>query len=327
MSEKTIVVVGGAMAGPVAAARAREIDEKARIILLERNSRVSYAAGSLGLYLSGEVTSLEDLNREKAEFFRDVYNIEAWTHTNVTAINAGQHTIQIDRSGDAQTLHYNSLVYALGAESIVPDNISSDLENVALFRTLNDLEKIERNLNQGQRVCVIGSGPFGLEAAGALIRRGATVTVLEKESRLYPEADSFISAAVQLTLESKARIVTGAQVESYRVEGARVRSLVLNDKTEIETDLVILAAGILPRTALLQKAGANLTEQQTIRVDTNCRTNLPDIYACGVCVSLPQVLTGEPIWIPQVASADKSAQVAGANAAGLNLQLPPVCGT
>ncbi|MFO1470801.1 MAG: FAD/NAD(P)-binding oxidoreductase [Turneriella sp.] len=68
--QKTIIIVGGALAGPTAAARAREIDEHARIILLERNTRVSYAMSGLALHLSGEVTSLDELNREREDFLR-----------------------------------------------------------------------------------------------------------------------------------------------------------------------------------------------------------------------------------------------------------------
>ncbi len=73
MGKRKIVVVGGALSGPTAAARARETDESASIVLLERARDVSYAVGGLGHHLSGEVPSIDALNRERAAFFRDVY--------------------------------------------------------------------------------------------------------------------------------------------------------------------------------------------------------------------------------------------------------------
>jgi NADPH-dependent 2,4-dienoyl-CoA reductase/sulfur reductase-like enzyme len=64
-----MVILGGALSGPTAAARAREIDASAKIILLERGPTVSYAVGGLAYYLSGEVRSLAALDRERRVSF------------------------------------------------------------------------------------------------------------------------------------------------------------------------------------------------------------------------------------------------------------------
>ena len=83
-----------------------------------------------------------------------------------------------------------------------------------------------------------------------------------------------------------------------------------------DVDLAIITAGIRPRTDLLKVAGAKLRREGTVAVDARCRTSLPNIYACGVCVGVRHAVTGEDAWVPQAAAADKTAYVAGVSAAG-----------
>ena len=98
MKAKTIVIIGGALAGPAAAARARELNENARIILFERNKRVSYALAGLAYHLSGEVKNIDELNTERADFFKSLYNIDILTETPVTGIDPDTKTITIQNS-------------------------------------------------------------------------------------------------------------------------------------------------------------------------------------------------------------------------------------
>ena len=79
---------------------------------------------------------------------------------------------------------------------------------------------------------------------------------------------------------------------------------------------MVVAVGLVPRTQLLRRAGALLHADGSVAIDNRCATSLPGIFACGVCVSVPHAVTGRPVWLPQAAIADKTAQVAGACAAG-----------
>jgi rhodanese-related sulfurtransferase len=64
----------------------------------------------------------------------------------------------------------------------------------------------------------------------------------------------------------------------------------------------------------------------SVAVDSRCETSLRGVFACGVCIAVPHAVTGLPTWTPQAAVADKSAQVAGACAAGGDATLEPVVG-
>jgi len=330
MAQKTIAIIGGALSGPAAAFRAREMDPRARIIILERNRRVRYAVCGLAYHLTGEVSNLEDLGLERARIFESDKNIEVWTESEAVAIDASKKQVRVNRPGGAETLGYDSLIVALGAASRLPPEFTSGAmpENMVCFRTIDDLEKIKNETRGGRkRVIILGGGPMGMEAADGLVRHGADVTVIEKDSRLMNLFGPSFSDAALKALQTKAKVLLRTEVTGFEIQKNRISSLKVSSGPPIDADLVISAIGLLPRTELLKAAGARLTPDQTIIIDEQARTSLPDVYACGVCVSTPQVITGRAVWCPQGALADKTAQVAGANAAGAAKKLSPALGS
>lgn len=325
MAQRTIVVVGGALAGPTAAARAREVDEHARIVLLERAGSVSYAVAGLAYHLSGEVEDVAALDRERAAFFRDVYAVEVRTGVGVSRIDARGRAVEL---ATGERLRWDALVVSTGVGSVVPP-VLEGARNVTTFRNLADLRVVTTALSRGaRRVVVIGGGPFGVEAADGLARRGLEPVLLEHGSQLLPAhsphaaraaARGLTSAGVEVRLE--------ATVAGVDRRGDRARALVLADGSRIDCDLVVVTAGVRPRTDLLAAAGARLHEGGAVHVDALCRTSLEGVWACGTCVALPHAVTGKPTWLPQAAIADKTAQVAGAGAAGGSASLGAVLGT
>ncbi|HEV8321556.1 MAG TPA: FAD-dependent oxidoreductase [Myxococcota bacterium] len=328
MSPRTIVVLGGALSGPTAAARARETDEHARIVLVERSRRVSYALCGLAYHLSGEVGSLDALDRERADFFEQVYRIEVWTEAEATALDAPRRTVTVQRGGKAEALAYDALVFALGAASRLPDLPGLEGTNVRPLRTIDDLEALASALRAGQRrVTVLGGGPIGVEAADGLVRGGAEVTLVERGPTLLPRFGRQPSAAARRALAGRARVHCGATVTGVETTGGAVTQLRLSTGEVVATDFVVAAIGLIPRTELLAGAGATLAADGTVVVDDRAQTSLPGVFACGVCVSAPQAVTGVPTWSPQGALADKTAQVAGANAAAGDARLAPALGS
>jgi len=322
--QRTIVVLGGAQSGPTAAARAREIDESARIVLIESASEVSYAAAGLAHHLSGEVPSLADLNRETATLFRDVYGIEVRTGVAVTRIDAKRRTVELG----SEQLAWDALVYALGADSIVPEPLAG-APNVFRFRTLSDLSAISARIEQGQRrVAILGGGFFGVEAADGLLRRRLDVVLVEQAARILGGFAPFVSKRASEALAALgARVVTGSKLARAQRSGEEISALVLESGERIPVDFVIAAAGIAPRTALLAQAGAKLLRDGSVAVDARMRTSLAGVYACGVCASVEHAVTGKRALVAQAAIADKTAQIAGANAAGAKQKMEPALGT
>lgn len=326
-SNRTIVVIGGALAGPTAAARAREFDEAARIVLVERAPHVSYAVGGLAFELSGEIPPLDEGRRDAAALLRDSYRIEVHTGAHVQAIDPARRLVQLHEGA----LRYDALIYALGVQSPAPEIVGLlPAENVLALRTPRDLAGLQALIAAGaRRAVVLGGGYFGIEAADALCRRGLAVTLVEQGAQLLPSfGRELAAAAAQALSDAGVTVRLGASVErAERVEragrgrraaegGERLRALRLADGTRLESDLVVLATGVRPRSGLLARAGAAVTREGAVVVDARCRTSLPRVFACGTCVAVPPALGNTPYWNPQAALADKTAQVAGTNAGG-----------
>lgn len=329
-AERTIVVIGGALAGPTAAARAREFDEAARIVLVERAPHVSYAVGGLAFELSGEMPPLDEGRRDAAALLRDSYRIEVHTGAHVQAIDPVQRLVQLHDGA----LRYDALIYALGVQSPAPEIVGLlPADNVLALRTPRDLAGLQALIAAGaRRAVVLGGGYFGIEAADALCRRGLAVTLVEQGAQLLPSfGRELAAAAAQALRDAGVTVRLGASVErAERAEragragrgrrgaegGERLRALRLADGTRLASDLVVLATGVRPRGALLARAGAAVTREGAVVVDARCRTSLPRVFACGTCVAVPPALGTTPYWNPQAALADKTAQVAGTNAGG-----------
>ncbi len=320
MKKNRILIIGAALAGPTAAARAREIDESAEITLLERNTRVSYSLAGLSFYLSKEVVSLDELNREREEFFRNVYNINVLTQTEVIQINRKEKSVLI-RLSDQQTkiLEYDSLIFATGASSVRPEGLP-EISNFRYFRTLDDLAEIRKNLDSNSnRFIILGGGSMGLEAMDGIIRGGGSVDLIEKNSHILPDFGESISKLVESSLSKKIRLHVGYKDLQYLTEGDKLTGVII-DGIKIDADFMIVAIGVKPRTELLKESGIKLNSNGSVPIDSYCRTSDKNIYACSICVSVPKSWSDEG-WITQAAVADKTAQIAGANSAGLKLQL------
>jgi rhodanese-related sulfurtransferase len=200
---------------------------------------------------------------------------------------------------------------------------------VLTLRTPADARAVLKQLERGaRRVAVLGGGPQGLEIVEALRGRRCRVTLLERGRQLLPAFGTELSRQAEEALRAAGVDVrTGVRVRRAERRRGRVVALSLPRGESLAVDLVLVAAGVRPRTELLQAAGVALRQDGSVAVDERCATGLPDVYACGVCVAVPRAGSGRPAWLAQAAVADKTAQVAGANAAGGQARLAPVAGT
>lgn len=331
---RTIVILGGVLSGPTAAARARETDEHARIVLITRDARVSYAAAGVTYHLSGEVKSIEDLDHERSDFFESIYRIEVRTETEALAIDPARRVLHVraragKTDGREETITYDALVFALGARGRVFEPALRG-PNVNGLRTLEDAGPLMRCISSGKkRVAVIGAGLHGVAAVDGLVRGGAQVTLVERDASILPSFGTQTTKMAADALEAGGvRVLTSTVVSGANAaEDGRITSLRLSNGEELEVDFVVMTAGIEPRTELLARAGAHLAPDGSVYVTERGETSVKGIYACGICVSVPHVISGAHVWSAQGAVADKTAQVAGANAAGGDVRLAPMSGS
>lgn len=325
MSKHEIVILGGALSGPTAAARARETHANAKITLLERAAAISYAVGGLPYYLSGEVEAQAQLAPHRAEFFRRYYEVDVRTHVHVVGFDPDARKVKTS-SG---VLRYDALIYALGAGSIVPPVFGEGASNLSLLRNPAHLHSIDTLLRAGaQRIAIIGGGYYGVEAADCLARRGSAVTLIERGPQLLPQYSPHAASRARDALQAqRVDVKLATEVEGVVRKGKKIVALQTSGGGSLDVDLILITAGVRPRSELFAAAGGKVRADGSILVDARCRTSLPGVFGTSICVSHTHAVTGKPIWTAQASDADKTAQVAGANAAGGDATLGPTLGT
>lgn len=207
---------------------------------------------------------------------------------NGIAFHAGERIVAIDRqarevvSETGRHQPYDILVLATGALPIMLPVPGAALPGVLTFRTVADVEAMQKAAERGGDAVVIGGGLLGLEAAYGLKRRGMKVTVLHLMPHLMErQLDPVAGAMLRQDLVSRGiDVITNAQTEE--ISGTNhVTRVVLADGREIPADLIVMAIGIRPNVELARISG--LAVNRGVEVDDNLRTSDPTIYAIGEC--------------------------------------------
>ena len=140
-----IVIVGGVAGGASAATRARRMDERAEIILIEKDAHVSFANCGLPYYIGEEITRREALLVATPEFLRRRFRLDVRTDEEVLAIDRQQKTVRIRRSADGQEYEqaYDKLILTPGASPLVPPLSGVEATNVMTLRNVADTDRIK----------------------------------------------------------------------------------------------------------------------------------------------------------------------------------------
>ncbi|MGC9161902.1 NAD(P)/FAD-dependent oxidoreductase, partial [Acidithiobacillus sp.] len=162
-----------------------------------------------------------------------------------------------------------------------------DLEGVIAYRDIKDTETMIETAKHYKHAVVIGGGLLGLEAANGLKLRGMDVTVVHIMPWLMErQLDDVAGKLLQKSLEDRGlKFLIGAQTQALLGnEQGRVRAVQFKDGNEIPADLVVMAAGIRPNTALAEKAGLHCNRGIVVS-DTLQTITDPRIYALGECAA------------------------------------------
>ncbi|SOD60604.1 assimilatory nitrate reductase electron transfer subunit [Streptomyces zhaozhouensis] len=221
------------------------------------------------------------------------------------------------RCTDGAELPYDALVLATGAapEPAPPaeDGTGGATRGVHTLRTLDDALAVAEAAGPGVRAVVVGGGPLGVTAAGALAARGCAVLLAERADRLLPgRLDASAAALLRDRLAGAGvEVRTGHPVRALRTRpdgrGRAVAGVVGGDGADHPAELVVAAGGVRPRTALARAAGLALGAGGGVAVDDRLRTSAPDVYALGDCAAHAGRLYG--LAVPAQEQADVLADV------------------
>ena len=286
MKKMKLVMVGNGMAG------VRTLEELIKlapdlydITVFGAEPHPNYNRILLSPVLAGEQT-LPDI----------VLNDLAWYKNNHITLHTGKTVVKIDRKAreviadDGTRENYDRLLLATGSNPFILPLPGKDLEGVLTYRDIHDTERMIDAANLYTDAVVIGGGLLGLEAANGLKLRGMNVTVVHVMPWLMErQLDQTAASMLQKTLEAKGlqfrlEANTVALVgDAENGNTGRVKSVKLKSGEVIPAQLVVMAVGIRPNTALAELAGLHCN--RGVVVNDTMQTYDPRIYAVGECAN------------------------------------------
>ncbi|MEP3670987.1 MAG: FAD-dependent oxidoreductase, partial [Roseibium sp.] len=281
MTKQKLVVVGNGMAPGRMLEFLFEKDRDAYdVTIFNAEPRVNYNRLMLSPVLSGEKT-YEDIITHDDSWYAD-HGVTLHKSARVSEVDREAKTVT---SENGITAAYDKLVIATGSNPFIIPLPGKDLEGVLTYRDLDDVEKMKDAAAHGGRAIVIGGGLLGLEAAAGLKMQGMVVTVLHLMPTLM-ERQLDPAAGYLLEEEFKRRgidVRTKANSHEILDNGAgKVAGIKLDDGSEIEASIVVMAVGIRPSGDLAKSLG--LEVNRGIIVSDDMRTSDADIFALGECV-------------------------------------------
>jgi NAD(P)H-nitrite reductase large subunit len=300
------VIIGNSAAGIGAVEGIRQIDKQGEITVITNEPHHTYSRPLISYLLLGKVTE-EKMKYRDSGFYTD-NNCKLLANVTVTGIDAkAKQTVLSDNS----RVPYDKLLVATGSSAFVPpfEGLDSVKDKFA-FMSLDDARNIDKALSENKRVLIIGAGLIGLKCAEGIAERVSHITVVDLAPRILSSIlDEDGAKVVQSHIESKGiEFKLAASVKKF--EGS---TAILESGEKLAFDVLILAVGVRPNTALLKDI-ANI--ERGIIVDNKSQTSAPDIFSAGDCTQTLDVSSGQNKIMALLPNAYMQGECAGVNMAG-----------
>lgn len=307
-----IVIVGAGLAGARAAQTLRAEGFTGRVALVGEESLPPYQRPPLSKeYLRGDA-ALAAASVHRTGWY-EAHDVELLTGTKAVAIDPVARRVEL--SGGT-TLAYDRLLLTTGLDPRRLDVPGADRQGVFHLRRAADADAIRSAAAGASCAVVVGDGWLGCEVAASLRQAGLEVSLLglgpvPLASRLGLEVGGFFT---QLHRAHGVVLYPRARVEGFDGAGG-VEEVRLADGRTLPADLVVVAAGTVPRTALAEAAG--VATERGILTDGLLRTSVPGIYAAGDVARALHPRYGVQLRLDHWASARDQGRLAARSMLGL----------
>lgn len=311
--DRTFMVLGGGAAGAYAVEAIRDAGFAGRLYLVTQEPYRPYDRPNCSKsYLQGEAE--EDwMILRSAEFYEE-RDVELMTNREVASVDAFLRTITFV---DGTTMTCDGLIMCTGGIPRRLDVPGADLDGVHTLRSYDDSKMLLRLGRKADRVVVIGASFIAMEAACSMRKLDCEVAVVAPEAvpfeqTLGREVGTMIRHRHE---ENGVRFYLEQNVKAFEGEGA-VKTVVLEDDTRLDADLVVVGIGIDPATTIVK--GTTRADDGGVIVDDHLHAG-NNVYAAGDIACFPYWRTGQPTRIEHWRLACQHGRLAGYNLAGRDL--------
>jgi CoA-dependent NAD(P)H sulfur oxidoreductase len=153
------------------------------------------------------------------------------------------------------------------------------------------------------------------------------VTVLGRRPQVMPGYEEEIADVVQQELaRHDVTVLTGTEAGSLeKTETGKIH--LYHGQNRLEADVIVIGAGVRPRSQLAEKAGLKLGVKNAISVDRRQRTSIKHIWSAGDCADVYHRILQKNVYIPLALTANRAGKTAGSNIVGLETEFPGILGT
>lgn len=316
-----MVIIGGGLTGATAAQTLRDEGYEGTITIVADEAQIPYQRPPLSKgFLAGKEG--EDALLPLPASWYPEKNVTVLTGTSATAIDPATHTITLT---DGTALAYDKALIATGAAPRHIPFTGVELAGVHTFRTWADALALQELLSGGgKNLVMIGSGWIGMEIAATARELGNEVTLLGlEEVPLSVAIGNTLGAVFQKRHEEAGvKFVLPASAAEIRGSNGHVSEVLTTTGQRLLADVVIVAIGVAPNTALASDAG--LAINNGIEVSASLQTSDSDIFAAGDVANALHPVTGQYARSEHWANAIASGKVAAKSMLGLPAALADI---
>ncbi len=329
-----IVVVGANHAGTACINTMLDnFGNENEIVVFDQNSNISFLGCGMALWIGEQIDGAEGL------FYSDKEKLEAkgakvYMNSPVLSIDYDNKVVTAEVEGKEHKESYEKLIFATGSTPILPPiegveivkgnrEFKATLENVQFVKLYQNAEEVINKLaDKSQhldRIAVVGGGYIGVELAEAFERLGKEVVLVDiVDTVLNGYYDRDFTQMMAKNLEDhNIRLALGQTVKAIEGDGKVER--LITDKETFDVDMVILAVGFRPNTALAD-GKIELFRNGAFLVNKKQETSLPGVFAVGDCATVYDNARKDTSYIALASNAVRTGIVGAYNACGHELE-------
>lgn len=293
---RKIMIIGGVAGGASVAARLRRLDEQDEITIIERGPHVSFANCGLPYYIGDEIKDRDKLLIQTPELMNNRMNINVRTNTEATQINPDNKTVVLKTEHGVEEASYDILILSMGARAIEVPIEGAKQSHVFTLRNIPDMDKIKSYINERnvKTASVVGGGFIGLEMAENLHALGIDVTLFELGDQVMPGMDKDMTKLLETHMVQRG---VNLKLKSS-IKEINEHNVIADNGEVIQSDMVIMAIGVIPESTIAQEAGIKTGVKGAIKTNDVFETSVKDIYAIGDVAEITHKISQQDVHIP-----------------------------